>query len=298
MKISFFNNILPSFKGRREDRNTVSQLSDNSNYALTENNKLKITNAIKNLAKESNEKNIQFLLGVANNNKYVTNIKNGKEPNSDWTAQLKDATEKALANTNPIIKDKYATTFNKVFNTPKDLSEDEKSILNSQKYILSKIDKNQLEEQKNTNIKNFERNMQYFITSSETPLKQKKYILDRMSYLLSDEYKINPQIKDKKTQVAAELMNDIVVNTKESIVPNTKAINQKHHGMCVAISTSRKMMSYEDKANYVDTVLSELDDKPYIMVYDKTKLGENKKVPVEKANVDYKDALNKGYRIV
>lgn len=298
MKISFFNNILPSFKGRREDRNTVSQLSDNSNYALTENNKLKITNAIKNLAKESNEKNIQFLLGVANNNKYVTNIKNGKEPNSDWTAQLKDATEKALANTNPIIKDKYATTFNKVFNTPKDLSEDEKSILNSQKYILSKIDKNQLEEQKNTNIKNFERNMQYFITSSETPLKQKKYILDRMSYLLSDEYKINPQIKDKKTQVAAELMNDIVVNTKESIVPNTKAINQKHHGMCVAISTSRKMMSYEDKANYVDTVLSELDDKPYIMVYDKTRLGENKKVPVEKANVDYKDALNKGYRIV
>lgn len=74
---------------------------------------------------------------------------------------------------------------------------------------------------------------------------------------MSPEYKINEQLKDKKTVVLAEMLNDIVVNTDNSEIPNTKAINQKHHGMCAAISIARKLMSYEYKPGYVDTILSE-----------------------------------------
>ena len=34
-------------------------------------------------------------------------------------------------------------------------------------------------------------------------------------------------------------------------------------------------------------ILSELDDTPYIQVYDRTKLGSKSKIPVPKANIDY-----------
>ena len=83
---------------------------------------------------------------------------------------------------------------------------------------------------------------------------------------MSPDYKINPQLADKKSQALAEMVNDIVINTPESKIPNVKAINQKHHGMCAAISICRKMLAYEDKANYVDMIMSELDDNNYMQV--------------------------------
>jgi len=298
MKLGMFNSFAPGFKGKREDRNTTNQLKNDNDYALTSNNQTKITNAIKNLGNESGESNVKFLLDVAGNLKYGTNIQNGKEPNNDWKTELKQATESSIAISDPIVKEKYTPEIDKVFNEPKSLSEDETDILKSQDYILSQVDKKQLDEQKNPNIKNFERNMSYFVVSSEIPIKQKKYVMGRLAHFMSPDYKINPQLEGKKTQAVAEMMNDLVVTTKESKVPNTKAINQKHHGMCAAISIARKLMSYEDKPNYVDNIMSELDDSPNLMVYDKTQIGKNVKVPVQKAVVDFDDADKKGYRIV
>ena len=297
MKVNL-NLITPKFKGRREDRNTVSQLIHNNDYALTENNQIKINKAIDNLSKESGDNNIKFLLNVADNLKYATNIDTGKEPKNDWKAKLHSATQKSMASSNPITQDKYRAEVDKVFTEKKSLSEDEVEILNSRKQILSSLNETQLEDIKNPNIKNAKSNLDYFISSSETPIKQKKYITNKLAYLLSPEYKINPQLEDKKTLVFAEMINDLVVNTKESVSPNTKAINQKSHGMCAAISIARKLLSYEDKPNYVDNILEELNDSPTMMVYDKNKIGQKIKVPVEKTYIDYDDAIDKGYRIV
>lgn len=298
MKLGVYNTSVMGFKGRREDRNTVQQLKQDNNYSLTENNKIRISNAINNLADESGESNIKFLLDVADNLKYGTNIDLGKEPANNWKSKLHNAAIKSLSVSDPITQKKYAPELDRVFRTKKELNDDEKSILNSRSNILSKLDLSQLEDEKNPNIKRVESNLDYFIVSADTPTKQKKYILNRFDYFLSPDYKINPQLEDKKTKVFAEMINDLVVDTKESRVPNTKAINQKHHGMCAAISIARKLTSYEDKPNYVDSLLSELDDSPNIMVYDKMQIGKGVKVPVKKTYVDFNDAEKKGYRIV
>lgn len=292
------NHSTPMFKGRREDRKVVQQLSQDNDYSLTENNQIRINKAIDNLAKEQGEGNVKFLLDVADGLKYGTNIDLGKEPKNNWKEKLHSAARSSLEMSNPITQEKYAPDMKRVFTEPKPLSGDEKDILTSRANILSKIDKTQLETQKNSNIKNVESNLDYFIASSETPTKQKKYILNRLDYFMSPEYHINPQLEDKKTLVLAEMVNDIVVNTKESQTPNTKAVNQKQHGMCAAISIARKLAAYEYKPQYVDSVMSELDDSPHVMVYDRTRLSQGAKIPVDKANVDFDDALAKGYRVV
>ena len=298
MRLNMFNSITPVFKGRREDRNTVQQLKQDNNYSLTENNQIKINNAIDNLANEKGEKNVKFLLDVADGLQYGTNIDLGKESKNNWKEKLHNAANKSLSMSDPITQKKYAPEMTRVFSEMKGLSKDEKDILKSRESILSRLDMKQLENEKNPNIKNVRSNLDYFIASSETPTKQKKYILNRLDFFLSPDYKINPQLKNKKTQAAAEMINDIVVDTKESKIPNTKAINQKHHGMCAAISIARKLTSYEYKPQYVDSIMSELDDSDKVMVYDKTRLGQGEKIPVEKIPVDFDDAERKGYRIV
>lgn len=281
MKINLLNFTNPlkkvTFNGRREDRNTTQQLKQDNDYSLTENNQTKITAAIENLSKEKGESNVRFLLDVAQNLTYSTSIDTGLKPRHDWKKQLIDAAQKSLSVSDPVTQKKYEPEIKKLLNTKKPLSQDEKDILKSKDYILKNIDKSQLKDNASTNIKNIERNLNYFIVSSEIPIKQKKYILNRFEYLLSPEYKINEQLKDKKTVVLAEMLNDIVVNTDNSEIPNTKAINQKHHGMCAAISIARKLMSYEYKPGYVDTILSELDNTDNIMVYDLEHLGQGKK---------------------
>ncbi len=298
MKLNLFTPSKPTFKGRREDRNTVEQLKKDNNYSLTENNQIKINKAIDNLSKESGENNVKFLLDVADDLKYGTNIELGKESKNDWKTKLHNATKQSLSISNPIVQKKYAPLMDKVFNNKKELTDDEKSIMSSRENILSRLDMSQLEDETNPNIKRVKSNLDYFITSSETPIKQKKYVLNRLDYFMSDDYKITPQLEGKKTKVLAEMINDLVVDTPESKVPNIKAINQKSHGMCAAISIARKTMAYEDKPSYVDNLLSELDDTPFVMIYDKTQLGKGQRVPVDKIPVDFDAAEKKGYRIV
>ena len=50
-----------SFLGKRQDKNTVEQLKQQGD-ALTLNNQRNINNAINNLAEDSSEENIKFLM--------------------------------------------------------------------------------------------------------------------------------------------------------------------------------------------------------------------------------------------
>lgn len=298
MKVFSINIFNPTFQGKRKDRNAVSQL-ENENYDLNVPNQRRINNAISNLSKISDEDNINFLLNVANNLKYGTNIDlDGKKSYNDWQTKLEEATKSALSKSDKSVQERLLPKVNESFNTKKPLTNEEKEILATRKELLDKVDFKFLEHYPEQNIKNVKRNLDYFIISSEVPTSQKLYILKRLNHFMSPEYKINPQLKDKKTQALAEMVNDIVVNTPESKIPNTKAINQKGHGICAAISVCRKFLAYEDKRNYVDMVMSELDDKDYMEVYDITKLGSNTKVPIKKCNIDFDYALEKNYRIV
>ena len=161
------------FKGRREDRNTASQLTKNNDYSLTENNQKRIEQAIENLSRERGENNIKFLLDTAEKLKYGTNIKNGAAPKHDWKMQLKNAAQKSLSMSDPVLKEKYSGEISRIFNQQKPLSEDEKAILASKSFILSHIDKSELKNEKNPNIKNIEKYLEHFIVSSEIPIKQK-----------------------------------------------------------------------------------------------------------------------------
>ena len=154
MRLNMFNSITPVFKGRREDRNTVQQLKQDNNYSLTENNQIKINNAIDNLANEKGEKNVKFLLDVADGLQYGTNIDLGKDAKNNWKEKLHNAANKSLSMSDPITQKKYAPEMTRVFSEMKGLSKDEKDILKSRESILSRLDMKQLENEKNPNIKN------------------------------------------------------------------------------------------------------------------------------------------------
>ena len=140
MRINSINSTTPKFKSVREDRNTTSQLSKNNDYSLTEPNQRRINKAIENLAKQRGEENIKFLLNVGENLTYQTNIPDAKPTKNEWRSKLKDATEKSLAISDPILKSKYESEISRVFDEPKELSDDEKSILEHKNSIMSRVD--------------------------------------------------------------------------------------------------------------------------------------------------------------
>ena len=298
MRIYGVNSCLPAFRGQRQDRKAVNQLSEDNQYDLNIPNQRRITTAINNLSEVSGEDNISFLINVSQNLKYGTNIQSDKKAYHDWQGLLLDAARKSVSLSDKNIQDKYTPIIDGLAKKGHDLTAEEREILENKNYILSRIDTNELSNIKNSNIRNLKRNLEYFIISSEVPLSQKAYIMDRLAYFMSDKYEINSQLEGKKTQAIAEIINDIVVDTPESVIPNTKAVNQCSHGICAAISICRKALAYEDKANFVDLILSELDNKDYMMVYDINKLGSHTKIPIEKTYIDFKYALEKGYRII
>ena len=297
MKIYNINPFAPNFKGKREDRKSVAQLKENNPYSLNTINQRRIKNAIESLAEVPGQENAEFLLDVAENLKYQTRIDLGKSQFNDWQVKLDDAITEALAKSSPDVQKRLTPRLEKLRET-KPLSEDEKQLLNLRSSILSQVDYEQLEQIESENIKQLERNLDYFVISSEVTTAQKLYILKKLNHFISPEYKINPQLADKKTQALAEIINDITIDTPESKIPNIKSVNQQAHGMCAAISICRKALAYEDKTNYVDMIMSELDDSPVLMVYDINKLGSGTKVPISKTRLDFDYALSKGYRII
>lgn len=296
MRIYRVNNC-NAFTGIRQDRNTVEQLKKDNPYDLNLPNQRRISNAIDELSKVPGEDNINFLLDVSQNLRYGTNIDLGKKSYNDWRKKLNDAAKKSFKLSDKSVQEKLSQKLTQVINEPKKLTLDEKEILINREALLSKIAPEQLKNA-SKNTQKIQRNLNYFIISSEIPTAQKLYILKRLNYFMSDDYKINTQLNDKKTLVLAEILNDIVIDTPESKIPNIKAANQRQHGMCAAISICRKALAYEDKANYVDMIITELDDSPYMQVYDRANLGKQKKVPIPKADIDYNYALKKGYRII
>ena len=288
-----------SFLGKREDKNTVEQLRKQGD-ALTLNNQRNISTAIEKLSEDSSEENIKFLMNVAQGLRYGTSFElDGKKTNNDWKGKLQQATEKALANTDSPNKAKLQEQFKATFVDKKGLSNDEKDVLSLRNNILKTKGLPQaINDSKIDAVKNIAKNLDYFVISSEITTKEKKSCLEKLNTLMSNDYKINPQLKNKKPQVLGELLNDLVVRTAESDKPTIKTTDQRHHGMCAAISTSRKVMAYEYKDKYVTMVMEELNNKPEMKVYDPTKLGTNAKISVPKTVVDFDYADDKGYRIL
>ena len=286
-----------NFNGTRTLKNTVSQLAKNNKYSLTEPNQRYIISSISELSKVAGEKTVKFLIDIASKLKYSTNIRLKDNPLNDWKDMLLNAAMQVLAITPSANEEEYISRIESVKNNH-DYNKTEQEIMILRDKLLQSVDIAQIKRETIGGIKDFKRNLDYFIVSSETNLKHKKYVLERLNYLMSDKYKINPQLEDKKSIVAAELVNDMAIFTPGHKVPNIKAVNQKSHGTCGAISIVRKKIAYEDKPNYIDSILSELDDSPYITVYDRSKLGSGKKTVIEKPPVDFDAALSKGYRII
>ena len=297
MKIYSINPFAPNFKGKREDRKAVAQLKENNPYNLNTINQRRINNAIESLSEVPGQDNAEFLLDVAENLRYQTHINLGKSQFNDWQVKLDGAITKSLAKSSPEVQERLTPRLEQLRKS-KPLTEEESQLLELRSSIISQVDPKQLEKIENKNIKQLGRNLDYFIISTEVSTAQKLYILDRLNHFMSPEYKINPQLADKKTQALAEIINDITVDTPESKIPNIKAINQLEHGMCAAISICRKALAYEDKVNFVDIIMSELDSSPVLMVYDINKLGSGTKVPISKTRLDFDYALSKGYRII
>ena len=288
-----------SFLGRREDKNTVDQLRKQGD-ALTLNNQRNINTAIEKLSEDSSEENIKFLMNVAQGLRYGTSFElDNKKTNNDWKGKLQEATKKALANTDSPNKAELQKQFQATFVDKKEMTDDEKAVMSLRDNLLKTKGLPQaMHDSKIDAVKNIAKNLDYFVISSEITTAEKKSCLEKMNKMMSPEYKINPQLKDKKPQVLGELLNDLVVKTAESDQPTIKTTDQRHHGMCAAISTSRKVMAYEYKDKYVNMIMEELSNKPEMEVYDPTKLGTNAKVSVPKTEVDFDYADDKGYRIL
>ncbi len=279
-------------------KNTVSQLSKNNKYSLTEPNQRRIINSISELSNLSNEGIVKFLLDTASKLKYATNIKLQDNPINNWKEILLNAARKILnGNKSLNNKDKLNSKLNVIVSSDK-LNKTEREILKLRKSLIKSVDIKQIDRGTVGGIKDFEHNLDYFIISSETTLEHKKYVLEKLNYLMSDNYEINTQLKDKKSIVAAELINDLAISTPGHKIPNIKAVNQKQHGICAAISIVRKKITYEDKPNYIDSILSELDNTDRICVYDRSKLGSGEKTYIKKVPIDFDDAIAKGYRII
>ena len=296
MKIESIQGVNTNFKGKRLDRNAVAQLIKNNPYSLTEPNQRYISTAIESLSKVAGEKNIQFLLDAAANNRYSTSITLQDVPKNNWRGMLLSAAAAALAIT-PLANSNLTEKLLELLK-PQALNSDEQEIMVLREQLLAVVDLEQINNETVGATKNFVKNLDYFIVSSETSLEHKKYVLERLNYFMSDKYEINPQLKDKKSIALAEMVNDMAIHAPGNEVPNIKAINQKQHGMCAAISIVRKKLAYEDKPNYVDSIISELDSSDHISVYDRNRLGSGERINVQKIPVNFDAALAKGYRII
>lgn len=280
-------------------------------------------NAIKNMSKDGTAKNIEYLLNVAENNKYgllpnsalrkymnENSSISGKLENNDWSTELKETIEKAIKKLPKTRRSYFIAECDRVFNGKRNLTTQERKLINFREKIITSDTFADALCNKNQNASKSLKNLDYFITSSETPIREKIYVLSKLNYFLSPDYKIHEQLKDKKYQIFSEIINDLVIKTPESNIYNSKDCNQLKHGSCAAISNARKALLYEDKKAYIDVLLQELNDKPYLEVYDITRLSEYKnnaqkydrerapKVRVEKADINYNSAIAKGYRII
>lgn len=300
-----------AFKSTRTDKQEVGKLRTGETPIL-ENQKQNILVALNNLAETSDRKSIEFLLDVATNLQYGQNGNSefneiisesteiqGERENTNWLELLSKTIDKALNASEENVED-LRTNLNSLISTKQPLTQDQKEILELRKEIKTAVSQQEKVSDTEELIRtaDISRNLDFFISSSEISVSQKKRSLELMKELLSDDYKITPQLEDKKVQVLDELLKDLVVRTPQDETLTTKGINQLYTGMCGAISVCRKKIAHEDKVRYVELIMEELKDSPTMTVFDVTKLGTGEKVNIPKIKIDYNDAIAQGYRIL
>ena len=298
-----------SFKGRREDLENIKDLTEN-NMPILPNKKKLILSAIDTVGKKADERDIKMLMGtvetmkygIRNNSEFAKALggTNGEKENTDWDGILKDTVRNAIDSSSVADKTSLEAQFQKVFNEERPLTEEEKTMLNLRNQILdSKEMKNVLDDPDKTfEATRVSQNLNYFLASSEINNEDKIKCLKLMNHFLSDDYEINPQLKDYKVQAFSEMVNDLIIKRPDEDALTIKDANQKQTGMCAAISIARKTVAYEDKVRAMEIMMAELDNKPTMEVYDRTQLGSGKKISIDKVHVDFTDGIKKGYRII
>lgn len=287
-----------SFAGQREDRNNVDKLTAQKG-ALNFNNQRNIKQSIENLSNNPSTKNAVFLMNVAEQIKYGLNANiEGVKPNNDWMAQLREAAEKNIEGSKT-KQEALRLKFQQVFENHKDLTPEEKEVLSLRESLLKTTGlQNEIKTSDNDNVRNIEKNLNYFVVSSEVTIDEKKQVLEKLNTFMSSDFKVEKQLENKKPQLLGEMLNDLVVKTAEQDMPTIKQVDQRHHGMCADISFARKNMAYEYKPQYVDIVMQEVSANPEMEVYDISKLGTGAKLKISKTPIDYAYAEEKGYRLI
>ena len=307
-----FSSYKPKFKSIRTDKKTVEQLKTGEKPIL-ENNRQNIYAALNNISSSSDRTSVEFLLDVAKNLAYGQGGSNsefkkvldedgltpGNRENTDWAKVLDDTVRAAISNSTDNVSDLEAE-YNEILNSRKILTPQQKKVIDLRKIFTSQIvgEDSLIDSETLTRTARIRKNLDYFVASSEIPISQKQECLEKFIFFMSDDYKITPQLKDKKLQVIDEMLNDMIVKTPQDDVLTIKSVDQRQSGMCAAISICRKAMAYEDKSKYVDLILEELKDSPVMSVFDVTELGSGKKVDIPKTIIDYDTAIAKGYRII
>lgn len=327
-------NFISFGQRQRAERNILLELTSNSG-SISDIRSRQIKSILADITKNGDDEDISLLLSVAKNLKYgyfnssplgnflnqKSNIsKMAQKQNNNWAGLLEETLRTALEKSNSPKKAAFIEQLNQIYSKPQGaktlITKNELSsnpVFQQQAQAISLRDKilsssafknppqglsaKDLEDFK-TDQQRIKRNIDYFLASSECSLSEKVEVLKKLSMMMSREYMINQQLKDKKVKVLSEILNDIVIRTPDNIIPNIKDVDQVKHGICSAISRARKAVAYEDKVAYVNSIYSELDDNPQMYVFDITKLGKGIKVPIDKTNIDYNSLLKKGYRII
>ena len=204
------NHNQKGFGSTRVLKNTVNQLAHNNKYSLNEPNSRFIKNSIAELGNSTGKKVVEFLVSVAEKLKYSTNIKLTDNPINDWKTIILDTAEKVLLKTPSADYKGFSEKIQKLREN-KDLNKTEKEILNLRDNLIEAVNIRQIKKETVGGIKDFKRNLDYFIVSSETTLEHKKYVLERLNYLMSDDYKINEQLKAQIKNICPILIKGALI---------------------------------------------------------------------------------------
>ena len=223
----------------------------------------RLQTALNNLSKDTSRKNVEYLMAIAKSNQYGLNGNSALRKylaensvigalqleNNDWNGQLKSAIHNAIKKLPKNQQEAFEYNYQKIFIAPQELTNDEKKLIKYREYIIhSKPMHEALKNEAASKMANKAiMHMDYFIASSETPIKERVYVLSKLAHFLSDKYKIDAQLKDDKAEIFSQIINDLVVKTPQGSVLTTKDCSQEKSGSCAAISMARKAILYEDK---------------------------------------------------
>lgn len=263
------------------------------------------------------------LSNFVNKNSYVTNVV--KKQNNEWEEKLKKALTSSISMNKTPESIEFKRRFDELFGEKKNEKDEkggktEKSVVNNplttriqqEKELVSlrnailnsevlkgvpeSFDGKQKAEL-GVDKKKLQRNIDYFIASSEVANGEKIECLKVVNHMASSDYKINPALKDYKAKILSEILVDLVTEQPNQGRLTSKEVAQRTHGMCAAISISRKAIPQEHKLAFATMIAAELDENPDMEVYNVTSKDLGEKVRVKKADIDYKQALKEEYRI-